>query len=247
MQVAGAVALLVHLVLLAGVLLTPLLWHPGAKLETPDEIAQFELVFGSGAQVIDAPPPAAETPEVAVQPTAPPPTAPTPPIVASPLPAETGLPAPPALPQSPEPPKPTSAVEPVKAPAGPEMPQQPTKATNTPAKSQSSYASIRLGDGAVPPQVSNPLDFVGAGPDARNAAPEYPPEAARRRELGVVRLELQIDVQGRVTEVVVVQSSGSPRLDEAARKQLLTWHFRPAFKDGRAVPSVFPQTIEFAY
>jgi protein TonB len=72
-------------------------------------------------------------------------------------------------------------------------------------------------------------------------------EAARRHEQGVVRLELRVDAQGRVESVEIVQSSGSPRLDEAARKQLATWHFRPAFKDGLAVPSVFPQTIEFAY
>jgi protein TonB len=247
MQVAGAVALLAHLFLLAGVVLTPLLRHPVAKLETPDEIAQFELVIGNGAQETGTPPPAAETEQEAVQQTAPPPVAAPPPQLASPLPADIGLPAPPPLPATPGPPPPAQAMTPVKAPAGPESPPQQAKPTDAAAKVQPSYASIRLGDGLVAPPVENPLDFVGAGPDARNMAPEYPPEAARRRELGVVRLELQIDVQGRVTEVLVVQSSGSPRLDEAARKQLLTWHFRPAFKDGRAVPSVFPQTIEFAY
>jgi protein TonB len=86
---------------------------------------------------------------------------------------------------------------------------------------------------------------VTADPNVRNVAPEYPAEAVRRRERGLVKLALRIDIEGRVLAVAIVKSSGFPRLDEAARKTLSTWRFRPAFKDGHAVESVLEQPIEF--
>ena len=106
---------------------------------------------------------------------------------------------------------------------------------------------IRLGDGdaAPPAEIEDPLSFVKANADTTNVAPEYPLDAARRHETGRVQLALHVDAQGRVVEAEIVQSSGSPSLDQAARRQLQTWHFRPAFKDGHAVPSIVQQGIAF--
>ena len=48
-----------------------------------------------------------------------------------------------------------------------------------------------------------------------------------------------------VEQADVVESSGSPRLDRAARDRVLTWHFHPALQAGQPVPSSIEQTITF--
>lgn len=223
-----------HLFLLAILAGAPLVKRDKEVLSKPDEIAQIELVIGDGAQQTGTPPPSTEAPQAQVRPEAQAPQQTQP--LASQLRDETGMAAPQQAQLRPAPPSPSNPDEQVQAPAPTPDPAPPMR----PAP-----ASIRLGDGLVAPPVDNPLGFVTPGPDSRNTAPEYPAEAARRHEQGVVMLELGVDAQGKVISVKVVHSSGSPRLDEAARRQLATWHFRPAFKDGQAVPSVFPQTIEF--
>jgi protein TonB len=70
--------------------------------------------------------------------------------------------------------------------------------------------------------------------DARGCAkPEYPPAALRAQETGTVALSFLIDVDGRVLEGKVERSSGSRRLDEAARKALSLCKFKPATADGK--------------
>ncbi len=237
MRLAALVALLVHALFLVGLIAGPLLQHAPAVAEVPDEVARIELVMGDGAQQTGTPPPASPAPAPQVRPDA---QAPPPSPVASPLPDDAGVAASPPTPAPPvtAPPTPSPPAEAAQAP--PPMPDVAPPIRSAPA-------SIRLGDGIAAPHVDNPLDFVTADPDVRNVAPEYPLEAARRRERGLVRLALHVDVTGKVTAVEIVQSSGSPRLDEAARKTLSTWRFRPAFKDGHAVEMVFEQPIEFTF
>jgi protein TonB len=70
--------------------------------------------------------------------------------------------------------------------------------------------------------------------DARGCAkPEYPPAALRAQETGTVALSFLIDVDGKVLEGKVERSSGSRRLDEAARKGLALCKFKPATLDGK--------------
>ena len=233
---AAVAAVLLHLLLLAILVGGPLLKRDRTKSDPPDEVAQVELVIGDGAQQAGTPPPSAEAPQAKVRPEAQAPQQTQP--LESQLRDEDALPAPQKAQPEPAPPNPSPPAEQAQAPAPMPDPAPPMRP---------SPPAIRLGDGLVAPPVDNPLDFPAPGPDARNVAPEYPIEAARRHEKGVVQLELLVDAQGSVVSVEIVRSSGSPRLDEAARKQLATWHFRPAFKDGQAIPSVFPQTIEFAY
>jgi protein TonB len=77
------------------------------------------------------------------------------------------------------------------------------------------------------------LEYASAPP------PAYPREELRRRIEGTVLLQVLVDVDGRPLDVLVQQSSGNRRLDEAARLQVLTrWTFRPAMQDGVAIQAM---------
>jgi len=63
--------------------------------------------------------------------------------------------------------------------------------------------------------------------------PSYPAAALRSNEVGTVRLSFLIDVDGKVLDSKVERSSGSRRLDEAARAGLGLCRFRPATVNGK--------------
>jgi len=81
-----------------------------------------------------------------------------------------------------------------------------------------------------PRQAVNTAPVVNA---ASCDKPEYPPAARRANETGTVLLNFLIDVDGKVIESKVERSSGSRRLDEAARLGLELCNFRPATVDGK--------------
>jgi periplasmic protein TonB len=61
-----------------------------------------------------------------------------------------------------------------------------------------------------------------------NPKPVYPPEARRRRQQGLVVLEVFISEAGRPQRVAVAQSSGHVLLDTAAVEAVKRWQFTPA-------------------
>ncbi len=63
--------------------------------------------------------------------------------------------------------------------------------------------------------------------------PAYPPAALRANETGLVRLRFLIDTDGKVLDSKIERSSGSRRLDEAARAGLTLCKFKPATLNGR--------------
>jgi protein TonB len=70
--------------------------------------------------------------------------------------------------------------------------------------------------------------------DARNCEkPPYPAAALRANEQGIVQLNFLIDTDGSVLESNVAKSSGSRRLDEAARNGLALCKFKPGTTDGK--------------
>jgi periplasmic protein TonB len=74
---------------------------------------------------------------------------------------------------------------------------------------------------------------------ANAPAPAYPREELRRRIEGTVLLQVLVDVDGRPLDVLIQQSSGNRRLDEAARLQVLKrWTFRPAMQNGVAIQAM---------
>ncbi len=63
----------------------------------------------------------------------------------------------------------------------------------------------------------------------------YPPAARSAREQGTVQLKLCYGNDGRIVQATVAQTSGFPRLDEAAVKLGAQVRMRPATVDGKAM------------
>ena len=63
--------------------------------------------------------------------------------------------------------------------------------------------------------------------------PPYPAASLRANETGIVQLRFLFDVDGKVLDSKVERSSGSRRLDEAARAGLSLCNFKPATLNGR--------------
>tara|TARA_R110000868_G_scaffold14689_10_gene68097 strand:- start:4065 stop:4382 length:318 start_codon:yes stop_codon:yes gene_type:complete len=65
--------------------------------------------------------------------------------------------------------------------------------------------------------------------------PRYPIESRRKREQGTVVLQLILGVDGTVETIMVSQSSGFSRLDNAARDAVKHWRWKPMLRDGRSM------------
>jgi protein TonB len=82
--------------------------------------------------------------------------------------------------------------------------------------------------------VKTPPSTTGKG--ARITQPEYPPSSRRAGEEGTVTLQVYVLETGKAGEVKVSKSSGFPKLDEAAVREVQrTWRFVPGKEDGKPV------------
>ena len=83
--------------------------------------------------------------------------------------------------------------------------------------------------------VKTPPSTQGKG--ARITQPEYPPASRRAGEEGTVNLQVYVLENGRAGEIKIAKSSGFPKLDEAAVKEVQrNWRFVPGKEDGKPVP-----------
>lgn len=74
--------------------------------------------------------------------------------------------------------------------------------------------------------------------DYAHVAPmRYPPDALRRREQGTVLLRVFVSADGVPEQVEILRSSGSTRLDNAARDSIRRSRFRPVLRNGVAMPA----------
>jgi periplasmic protein TonB len=94
---------------------------------------------------------------------------------------------------------------------------------------------------APPPPVQQaaPVPRTAPKSDPRRplSQPEYPPSSRRAGEAGTVILEVYVLETGRVGEAKVKQSSGFPRLDEAAVREVKrSWRLVPGTENGKPVP-----------
>lgn len=78
-----------------------------------------------------------------------------------------------------------------------------------------------------------------------NRLPEYPAMSRRLGEQGVVVLRVFITPDGRASDVEVVRSSGSARLDRSAMESIRQWRFLPARQGGKAVGAWYEWRWEF--
>jgi protein TonB len=186
--------------------------------------------------VASMPAPPVETPAQAVPPAPPPPPG-------------VGVPPPQATPVPAVAPPPQAELPPMQRP--PDVPSPPTQMASLappPAPEAQESPEIRLGDGTSGPlaEILNDDGIIRRAKAADgNIPPTYPLAAARRGEHGTVTLRLTIGTDGSVLDAAVSKSSGSPRLDRAARDQLATWHFNPAMRDGKPQIDVIDLGVDF--
>jgi len=150
-------------------------------------------------------------------------------------------------------------------PAGDQVAQKPAdQAPPNPAKDQ--QPAQRQADAQpTPPQTQAAPVFDLAGTDSdsnaivmgnhvlpampddrfRNRPPVYPIEAQLHNEYGSVVVVIHVAANGLAAGADVVESSGVSLLDQAALTAVRKWHFRPAMKEGHAVPFDFPFRFVF--
>lgn len=166
-------------------------------------------------------------------------------------------PTPPApKPAPPAKPKTLSAVtQPIDKPINKPLPRPVARAVNTTPSEQAITVP------AAPEQTAPAQPFVAAEPQAAASAaavavtaipappktissgveylsppqPEYPVLSRRRGEEGKVVLRALINLKGRPDSVEIQTSSGSVRLDEAARQAVQRAVFKPHLEDGKTV------------
>ncbi|MBD3812754.1 MAG: energy transducer TonB, partial [Betaproteobacteria bacterium] len=91
-----------------------------------------------------------------------------------------------------------------------------------------------------PPIPPRPADYLN------NPKPPYPALSKRLGEEGVVRLNILVNPDGSVAQLEIVKSSGYARLDESARKTVLSsWKFEPARQAGKPVAAWVIVPIQF--
>jgi len=153
------------------------------------------------------------------------PPAPPPPDPAEPLPPASAAPARPIVAPPPvvEVPRPAPAVQSVA-----EIPPMPA-----PVVAKPPMVAAPAAPAPAPPAPVTPPDFSAA--QLRNPGPAYPFLARKAREQGVVLLRVLVTEAGRAGEVRLQDSSGSPRLDEAAIATVKRWKFLPAKQAGKPV------------
>jgi len=89
------------------------------------------------------------------------------------------------------------------------------------------------GGGGVGDWLMTPARFDAAY--LNNPEPPYPPASRRLGEEGKVILRVRVSPEGNPEEVEVKTSTGSPRLDDSARRTVRRWQFIPARRGGNAV------------
>lgn len=92
---------------------------------------------------------------------------------------------------------------------------------------------------AAPKTITSGIEYQQA------PQPEYPPIAKRMGEEGKAVLRVLVNDKGRPERVEVQKSSGSARLDEAARQAVLRALFKPFMEDGKAVAAYAIVPIKF--
>ncbi len=77
----------------------------------------------------------------------------------------------------------------------------------------------------------------------KDVAPVMPPAARQAGVIGIVIVEITIDVQGRVSNARILRSI--PLLDQAALDAVTQWQFSPTYVNGQARPAIMTVTVPF--
>lgn len=125
--------------------------------------------------------------------------------------------------------------------------EQPPVAMPVVEPSDRLVVSLSGTDSASNATITGP-NLIPASPDdrSRNRPPVYPPDAVRRGQQGTVLVLIRVSPLGLAEGAEVLTSSGYRALDQAAVDAVMGWRFRPAVRDGRAIPFEMPMRIVFA-
>lgn len=76
-------------------------------------------------------------------------------------------------------------------------------------------------------------------------APQYPRDAWRLRQEGYVVVEFTITAAGGTDDIAIVEAQPRGAFEQAARRAVAGWTFKPALQNGRPVPQRIRHTLEF--
>lgn len=130
---------------------------------------------------------------------------------------------------------PSQATQEVAAPAEPTPPVATAPAAPTPA----APAPAPVPAPVQPRTVTSGIQYLQA------PKPDYPPLAKRMGEEGKAILRVLVNDKGRPEQIEVQTSSGSARLDEAARQAVARALFKPFIEDGKPVAAYAIVPINF--
>jgi periplasmic protein TonB len=156
--------------------------------------------------------------------------------------------------KSPEPPRPRIHPHHRKVTlVGDSAPGGPTAATEAPSPVPSALAST--GAPAATAMVRARLSEASAGGGATvsaspryyaNPTPDYPLPCKRRREEGIVLLNVVVQADGLPAAISLKRSSGHPLLDRAALDAVRRWTFEPGRAAGVPVASLVVVPVRFS-
>ncbi|HEV2689794.1 MAG TPA: energy transducer TonB, partial [Bryobacteraceae bacterium] len=106
---------------------------------------------------------------------------------------------------------------------------------------------VSLENAAQAQPISPTKIRVGGGVEAANliqkVTPVYPPEAKAARIQGVVRFTANIDKEGKVISLELI--NGHPLLVESARNAVMQWVYRPTLLNGNPIDVVTQIDVNF--
>lgn len=154
--------------------------------------------------------------------------------------------APPEPPRPKPKPKVVRKVERTTPPAPIEAPS-PTAISAPPVPPAPPEAEVVASAPPAPPAPPAPIVLPRFDADyLQNPAPSYPSMARRMGEQGRVLLRVVVRPDGLPDSVALRQSSGSPRLDEAALEAVRKWRFVPAKQGATPVTAAVIVPIVFS-
>ena len=104
-----------------------------------------------------------------------------------------------------------------------------------PAASEAAATMITLASAALPAANPEPKTITSGVDYLQAPRPEYPAASRRLHEQGKTLLRVLINQQGQPEKAEIQQSSGSARLDEAARQAVLAALFKPYSENGKSI------------
>ncbi len=84
-------------------------------------------------------------------------------------------------------------------------------------------------------ELSKHLSTIIEPEPINRVAPKYPINAIRQGREGWAKLSFVINEEGKVSNVIIIETSGSKDFAKAARSAVLKWQYKPAFENGKPI------------